>query len=221
MAAFSAAVEDGADGLELDVHLSRDDVPVVIHDETLDRTTDGHGAVKDNTWRQLQQLDAGSWFSPGSTGEPLPALEDVLKVFAGQLRLNLEVKEFRAGIVMLELLGDFPTADIVVSSFDHGLLQRLRRVDKSLQLAVLLEFGSWRHAVQTAKEISACAFHPEVSLVSRPMIAACRRASLPVLPWTVDHEGLARGLGRAGVSGFFTNVPATLKTAFFQSPQVI
>lgn len=215
MSAFSAAVEDGADGLELDIHLSRDGVPVVIHDETLDRTTDGCGFVADKTWQQLQQLDAGSWFSPESAGEAIPALEDVLKVFDGQLRFNLELKEFRAGIVVLELLGNYPSADVVISSFDYALLQRLRRVDESLPLAVLFELGNWHHAVQIAKDISACAFHPEVSFVSRPMIAACTQADLPVFPWTVDHTGIARGLARGGVSGFFTNAPATLKTAFF------
>lgn len=221
MSAFSAAVEEAADGLELDIHLSRDGVPVVIHDETLDRTTDGDGFVNDKTWLQLQQLDAGSWFSSEFAGEPIPALEDVLKVFGGQLRFNLELKEFRAGLVVLELLSKHHSADVVISSFDYDLLQRLRRVDESLSLAVLFELGNWRHAVQVAKDISACAFHPEVSQVSRPLIAACKHADMPVFPWTVDHAGIARDLTRGGVSGFFTNNPATLKSAFFYSSTTI
>jgi glycerophosphoryl diester phosphodiesterase len=74
MAAFAAAVELGVDGLELDIHLSRDGIPVVIHDESLERTTNGRGFVSDASLVQLQQLDAGAWFSPEFTGEPLPTL---------------------------------------------------------------------------------------------------------------------------------------------------
>ena len=104
MAAFAAAVEYGVDGLELDIHMSRDGVPVVIHDETLDRTTDGHGRVCDKSWAQLQKLDAGSWFSGAFTGEPVPALEEVLKTFGGRVRLNLEIKAFDAGVAVLEFV---------------------------------------------------------------------------------------------------------------------
>ena len=81
MAAFSAAVELGADGLELDIHLSRDGIPVVIHDESLERTTDGQGLVADASLKQLQQLDAGGWFSPEFMRSPLPTLAEVLSAF--------------------------------------------------------------------------------------------------------------------------------------------
>ena len=214
LAAFTAAVESGADGLELDIHLSRDGIPVVIHDETLERTTDGYGPVAGMTSQQLQSLDAGSWFSAEFSGEPIPVLEDVLKVFAGRLRLNLEIKESRAGMVVLELLGQYPCADVVISSFNYDVLQHLRSVDRHLPLAALLEFGPWRHAVQIAKELSASAFHPAVNQVNRPMIAACKQSGLPVSVWTVDDACVARSLVRAGVSGFFTNDPLTLNTAF-------
>lgn len=216
--AFSAAVESGADGLELDIHLSRDGLPVVIHDESLDRTTDGCGPVAGMTWQQLQQLDAGSWFSSDFADEPIPGLEDVLKIFAGQLRLNLEIKELRAGMVVLDMIRQYPSADILVSSFDYSLLRRLRALDDHLSLAVLFEVGNWHQAVAIAQDISACSFHPDVNTVSRPMIAACKGAALPVFVWTVDSTSVARSLLRAGVSGFFTNDPATLKSAFYSPP---
>ncbi len=214
MTAFTAAVEGGADGLELDIHLSRDGVPVVIHDETLERTTDGCGLVAEMTWQQLRQLDAGCWFATEFAGESIPALEEVLETFGGQLRLNLELKEFRAGMAVLELLSHYPSADIVVSSFNYDLLHRLRSVDNALPLAVLFDSGNWYRAVQSAKELSACSFHPESNLVSRPMVAACARADLPVFVWTVDRAALARSLVRAGVSGFFTNDPSALRATF-------
>jgi len=213
-------VESGANGLELDIHLSRDGIPVVIHDETLQRTTDGHGPVAGMTWQQLQRLDAGSWFAKEFAGESIPCLKEVLNTFGGQLRLNLELKDFRAGMAVLELLAQYPSAEIVVSSFNYDLLRRLRFADGHLPLAVLFESGNWRHAVKTARDLSACAFHPAVNLVTRPMLAACTLAGLPVFVWTVDHACAARSLVRAGVSGLFTNDPATLSTVF-QSPEFL
>ncbi len=214
LAAFAAAVEAGADGLELDIHLSRDGVPVVIHDETLKRTTDGSGVVARMTRLQLRQLDAGSWFSAEFAGEQIPSLETVLQLFAGKLRLNLELKEFRAGMAVLDLLNHYPNADIVVSSFNYELLRRLRVKDEQLPLAVLLDTGPWRPVVQIAKDVSACAFHPSLRRVNRLLLAACKQAELPVSVWTVDKPLVARSLVRMGVSGLFTNDPLTLRASF-------
>lgn len=213
MAAFSAALEFGVDGLELDIHLSKDGVPVVIHDETLARTTDGRGLVSDATLSQLCQLDAGGWFSLAFVGESLPTLEEVLKAFSGRLRLNLEVKAFAAGVEVLALLGRFPDAEVVVSSFDYALLKRLRSIDEKLPLAVLFYEGNWRQAIQFAVEISACAFHPVGTRVCRSMVAVCNEVGLPVSAWTVDRAPHARSLMRMGVSGLFTNDPGALCAA--------
>ena len=213
MAAFSAAVELGADGLELDIHLSRDGIPVVIHDESLERTTDGQGLVADASLEQLQQLDAGGWFSPEFMGESLPTLAEVLKAFGGRLRLNLELKEFDAGVEVLALLRQHPDAEVVISSFDYDLLKGLRSLDETLPLAVLFDDGNWRQAVRLANEISACAFHPAYDLVCHRMVAACRKLALPVSVWTVDQEAQARSLVRMGVSGLFTNDPGAILSA--------
>lgn len=211
MAAFAAALDCGADGLELDIHLSGDGVPVVLHDETLDRTTNGRGPVCWKTWRQLQQLDAGSWFSDEFAGEPVPALEEVLNTFAGQLRLNLELKDFAAGVAVLELLKLYPQADYVISSFHYPLLERLRASDPTLPLAVLFASGNWRQALAFARGLGAVAFHPQVEHLSRPMVAACAREGLAVHIWTVDDPAIARSLMRAGVRGCFTNNPRALR----------
>ena len=214
LAAFRRAVDAGADGIELDVHLASDGVPVVIHDDTLDRTTAGTGAVAAQRAALLQTLDAGAWFSPHFAGEPLPTLEETLRLLAGRLRINLEVKESRSGLAVLELLRAFPAADVVISSFDHALLAALRRTSPDLPLAVLLEAGNWRRALARATALRASAFHPHVDLVSRPLLAACRRLHLPVYAWTVDDPGRARSLARIGVAGLFTNDPAALGLHF-------
>ena len=214
LAAFRRALDAGADGIEMDVHLASDGVPIVIHDDTLERTTDGSGAVAAHRAAQLQTLDAGSWFGPHFAGEPLPTLEEALRLLAGRLRINLEVKESRSGLAVLDLLRAFPTADVVISSFDHALLTALRRTAPDLPLAVLLEAGNWRHALARAAALRACAFHPHANLVSRPLLAACRRLQLPVFAWTVDDAKRARALARAGVAGVFSNDPAGLRRHF-------
>ncbi|MCY4114108.1 MAG: glycerophosphodiester phosphodiesterase family protein [Chloroflexi bacterium] len=90
--AFAAAIEAGADGIELDVHPSRDGALVVHHDYYLDRTTDGAGLVGDYTLAELQALDAGSWFDEKFAGERIPTLEDVLGLAGGRVRLEIELK---------------------------------------------------------------------------------------------------------------------------------
>jgi glycerophosphoryl diester phosphodiesterase len=212
LAAFRRAIEAGADGIELDVHLSRDGIPVVIHDETLDRTTDGEGPVTACTGDVLQALDAGSWFDPHFTGESVPTLDKTLGLLAGRLRLNLEVKDVRAGTAVVEVLRRYPQTDAVVSSFDYGVLSGLRRTSPDLPLAVLHDAGNWRLALERAEVLRACALHPRADLVSRPLLAACRRRQLPVFAWTVDDPGQARALARLGVAGVFTNDPARLRT---------
>lgn len=214
LAAFRRALECGADGIELDIHLSADGVPVVLHDDRLERTSDGSGAVADRTVAELAELDAGSWFSPEFAGEPLPTLEETLGLLAGRLRLNLEVKDSQAGMAVLDLLRGFPGADTVISSFDHALLAKLRRAAPDQPLAVLLEDSRWRQALARAEALRACALHPHDALIGRPLLAACVRLQLPVIPWTVDDPVRARTLVRMGVAGFFTNDPGRLRRYF-------
>ncbi len=207
LAAFAAAEAAGSDGIELDVHLSRDGVPVVIHDATVDRTTSGKGAVSRLSLEELRRLDAGGWFSSSFAGEPVPTLEEVLYWAEGRLRLNLEIKEYAAGQAILQLLPRYPHARILVSSFDHKLLAALRRIDPQLPLGFLVESLFWRGAVRRAIAAGAESLNPRADLVSRPMLAACRRHGLAVYPWTVDTPTRIASLARQGVDGVFTNAP--------------
>ena len=92
MASFEAAVQAGAHMIELDVTLSRDEEVVVIHDDTVDRTSDGSGPVRAFTLRELKQLDAGRWFQPRFSGEKIPALKEVLAAFKDRIWINIEIK---------------------------------------------------------------------------------------------------------------------------------
>jgi glycerophosphoryl diester phosphodiesterase len=94
LVAFCLALEQGADGLELDVQLSRDGVPVVFHDSELSRTTDGRGRISEKTLAELRTLDAGKWFDPRFAGERIPTLEEVFEAFGDRALYNIELKAF-------------------------------------------------------------------------------------------------------------------------------
>ncbi len=211
LAAFREAEAAGADGIELDVHLSRDGVPVVIHDETLERTTDGRGPVARMRHRDLSELDAGSWFGPAFAGEPLPTLAEVLDWAAGRLRLNIEIKSAGAGNAVLDLLRQFPRARPVISSFNLRLLEDLHRAAPEVPIAFLVDSRFWRRSLRKALACAAESFHPRQDLVSRTMIAACRSAAMPVYPWTVDDPQRVARLRRMGVDGVFSNDPARVR----------
>ncbi len=207
MAAFRAAEAAGADGIEFDVHLSRDGVPVVIHDETIDRTTSGRGPVGEKTTAELLDLDAGAWFSSEFTGEPVPLLAEVLAWAGDRLRLNIEIKHAAAGHAVLETLKEFPQARALVSSFNHKLLFRMRQADSRLPIGFLSDSRFWRLAVKRAVACSASSYHPPERHVPRTLVDYCHRYNLAVYPWTVDSPVRQNSLQRIGVDGFFTNMP--------------
>lgn len=207
LAAFREAEAAGADGLELDVHLSRDGVPVVIHDDTVDRTTNGSGAVDTMTFREIRSLDAGRWFGRQFAGEQVPALDEVFQLVGDRLRLNIEIKNAAAGIAVLSLMKRFPQTRLLVSSFDHDLLGVLHRQNPELSLGFLQETSDWQGAVERAAGCAAESFHPREDLVDAELITACRSRRLAVYPWTVDDPQRLTALCQFGVAGVFCNDP--------------
>lgn len=213
LAAFDLALKRQADGIELDVHLSRDGVAMVIHDDTLERTSNGRGRVSAWSAEELQTLDAGRWFSPAFAGERIPTLEQVLQRVGEQARINIEIKSAAAGEAVLALLQCYPRARVLVSSFDHRLLARLRERAAALPLGFLVDSPWWRRGLRRALANRAESFHPRQDLVSRPLLQACRRAGIKVYPWTVDAPERQEQLRRLGCDGLFTNLPGPAATS--------
>lgn len=208
LAAFRAAEAAGADGVELDVQLSRDGVPVVLHDSTVDRTSDGHGAVGGLTLAELKGLDAGSWYGAAFAGEKIPTLAEVLNWGGDRLRFNVEIKDAAAGQTVLELARRYTRALLLVSSFDHALLAELRRCAPKLPLAFLWEESGWSAALERAAACGAESFHPRADGLSLELVAACRRRKMAVYPWTVDQAANLDVCRRLAVDGVFCNDPA-------------
>ena len=220
-AAFRRAIEVGADMIELDVLLSRDGELVVIHDDTLDRTTDGSGRVADHTLEELSRLDAGSWFAPEFAGERIPTLEEVLRLAHGRILVNIEIKteavtgEAEGGVVdkTLALVERLGMRDrIVISSFDPRALAHARALDPTIATASLR--SSRHHAESSPAEVmesvGSQAFNLSRNEVSREVVEACHALGRPVAVYTVNEESEMRRLVELGVDALFTDHPDRL-----------
>lgn len=218
MAAFEKAVELGADTLELDLHLTRDNELVVIHDDTLDRTTDGLGPVHVRSLEELKRLDAGRWFGERFVGERVPTLAEVLQRFAGKVPLALEVKAGSAlfpGIeerVVSTLRRHSAIGQTAVASFDHYALQRLKEIEPTLRTAALL-VGRPVSISALASPAKADAVALEASLVTKTEVEACRVAGLQLVVWVVNEPAQMRHFIGLGVDGIITDRPDRLRMA--------
>lgn len=212
MAAFELAVEVGSHGLELDVHLSRDGEIVVIHDHTLERTTNGRGLVSEHTLAELQQLDAGHWFAAEFKGEPIPTLEQVCKLIKGRdVLLNVETKaalgfeslnERLAAVLQKHALEE----QVIVSSFNHYALAHLKRIRPQLRTGILYNAAlvdAWIYA----KSIGAAALHPYYLSVIPDIVAGAQQNGMMVNTWTVDRAADIERMIGAKVDSLITNEP--------------
>lgn len=218
MAAFEKAVELGADAIELDLHVSRDGELVVIHDVTLDRTTDGRGPVHTHSLQELKQLDAGRWFGESFAGQRIPTLAEVLDRFAGKVPLALEVKAgsaFFPGIeerVVSALREHQVLSQVAVASFDHHALFRLKELEPYLRTAALLVGRPMSmSAVAGPSKVDAMAL--ECSLVTKTEIDACRASGLQLVVWVVNEPAQMRHFIDLGIDGIITDRPDLLRHA--------
>ncbi len=209
LAAFRRAGNLGADMIELDVQLTRDGEVVVIHDWTLDRTTDGDGAVRDASLAEIQRLDAGAWFGPEFRGERVPTLAEVLA--ATTVPLNVELKPVGDDGLEARALAAVVDAGagerVVFSSFDAGSLARLRGAASWAEIAILWEEAPMPQAVRSAERVGARRLHVRKDAVTAAAVATAAAARLPVLAWTVNDPGESVRLTAAGVAGIFTDFP--------------
>jgi glycerophosphoryl diester phosphodiesterase len=208
---FDAAVEAGADMCELDVHLSRDGIPVVIHDDTVDRSTDGTGAVGAMTLTQLKCLDAGVRFGVEFRGERIPTLDEVFDLALNRCTLNLELKG--AGVeakVCDTIRTHHAFSASLVSSFDWDALGRIRHVEPGMRIGLLA--SQWpARLLGAASGMKAQAIHPRHDIVTEDLCIAAHQRGLSVYTWTVDEPAVMRRLIADGVDGIMTNYPERLQ----------
>ncbi|WP_312109348.1 glycerophosphodiester phosphodiesterase [Brevibacillus reuszeri] len=186
-----ALSEPGISAMEIDVQLSRDGVPVLIHDFTLERTTIGSGLVMDHTLEELRALDAGSWFGEEFSDERIPTLEEALLAVKGRLTLNIELKatsDMYPGIAekVLELLEKHDMKqEVYITSFDHDLIRQVRQLDQEV-VTGLIVLGRPVLMLEQMEEAGATILSMEFPYLTRELAVAAMEKGYKVVAWTLD-----------------------------------
>lgn len=223
--AFKKSIEIGCDGFETDIHLTKDGIPVVCHNFTIDETSNGKGAIKDMTLEELRQFDFGSYKGDEFKGVKIPTLDEFLEVSASmgdKMRvLNIELKSEVPGCLGTELAKKTIDAvrehgllgKLLISSFDPAVLVVCKKLEKKCKTGILYSPDKisavkvLARPVAFAKEIGCDALHPFHICVTRLYVERAHRAGLQVNPWTVNSEKNAKKLIDLGVDGVITDDP--------------
>jgi glycerophosphoryl diester phosphodiesterase len=215
LAAFNLAASLGADAVELDAKLSKDGIPIVMHDPTVDRTTDGHGRVCDLTLADLKSLDAGSWKDSVFSGERVPTLAEVFEAVAGRLWINVELTNYttrgdglEAAVVrLIQKMG--LQRRVLLSSFNPFAIRNAKRIDPSLPVGQLTAHDMPRYLRDAwlAPFVPHEARHPDVVQLKQKGVDHYRRRGHRVNVWTVNNPDDMRAFARQGVDGLITDSP--------------
>jgi glycerophosphoryl diester phosphodiesterase len=211
-AAFELALKQGADVIELDVHLTADNQCIVIHDETLERTTNGHGIVGETTLTELKKLDAGSWMGAEFAGQQLPSLDEVLAWASSRCILDIEIKAdpvpyegIEARVV--DLIRHHKMQDqVLVISFDHRVPQRVKALAPELATGILYACRPV-DPLALAKQCGANAILPTTDFCDAETIELAHAAGISVNSWATSDPKVIARLVAAGVDSVCTNHP--------------
>lgn len=215
LAAFQAAVQYQAQGVELDVQLSADRVPIVIHDHTLNRTTNGQGNVQTKTLKQLQSLDAGSWFSSEFVGEKIPTFKAVLDLLKDtEITIYAEIKKTDfwsksdVSNFVQDIINQGWNERCIIASFDHDFLDKVRQINQQIVLgyhcAKMEQFQSkLTQAINNQQGVMLMEYH--LILDNPDLIELSRSKGVDVVVWTVDDDSDWEKLRNLGIKGIITN----------------
>ncbi len=229
MAAFRKALEWGAGFIETDLQLSRDARLVAMHDDTLERTTNGRGPVSSKTVEELRKLDAGSWFPPSGqgaasfAGERIPTIEEILAFGREhEIGLHLEIKPTGPSGAEHAIVGALhasnEVARSVVLSFSAGVLKRVRQLDPLVMTGFLFS-DRLSSPVSTAVDAGARQLLPRIDRVTRELVTEAHAHDLKVVAWTADSRAEMQKLIAVGVDGIITNYPDRLIELLRATPQ--
>ncbi|MEH7484325.1 glycerophosphodiester phosphodiesterase family protein [Neobacillus drentensis] len=217
-ASFKKAVDLGVDYLEIDVQMTKDGELVVIHDSTVNRTTNGKGKVKDLTLKEIQNLDAGSWFHSKFAGEKIPSLAEFFDEFAGKIGILLELKKpsLYPQIVektVEELIKRNLTSGenhIIIQSFDRGSLKRFHELLPSIPIGVLVKNSGVN--IISNKDLRSFASYvsyvnPKITMVNKRLIKRIHQHGLKTIIWTAKKKNEVNTLKNLHVEGIITDFP--------------
>ncbi len=213
--AFDSAIDNGALMIELDVTLTKDRKTIVIHDETLDRTTNGTGLVSDYTLKELKSLDAGSWFSDSFKNEQLPELEEIIKRYSKKTMINIEIKpeayEDNERHDSIEsqinyLIDKYNCrSSVIISSFKDKVIERLNTMPEKLFTAFLTETPADISTIDFIKKSGVFSWNTDYKVITKDMVEMMHKNSIHVFSYTVNDIKTAKNLFSMGVDGIFTD----------------
>lgn len=203
--AVKRALEMGVDAVEVDVRLSKDGHIVVIHDATVDRTTDEKGRVADMTREELRSLDAGR-------GESIPTLNEILKLVAGRAELVIEIKVSAAEADVIDAVKEARFEDrVTITSFVHPIVKRVKELEPGIRTGVIF-YGRPVRISRLAIDATADVLCPHYTYVDVGMVREAKEQGLRIYPWTVNQPDDMRRLIDMEVDGIVTNKPDALKS---------
>jgi glycerophosphoryl diester phosphodiesterase len=219
LASFFSAADCGVSWVEIDARLCKGGIPVVFHDDTLDRTTNGMGLVLEHRLDELRSLDAGRWFSPHFWEEPIPALDEALQTISRLgLGVNIEIKHDPANaeqtaLEVMKIAGRVWPEEApppLYSSFSEAALWAVRRQSPEARIGYLAKRFDPLH-LEAALALGAETLNLAASFISPIHIQAANQAGLQVLAYTVNDLEEAKALWSLGVAGVFTDDPKTVR----------
>lgn len=222
LAAVKQAINDKSDYIETDVHESKDGEICVMHDRTVNRTTNGKGKIKNLTWKDIQKLDAGSWFSPEFKNERVPSLEQVIQEINGKCKLLIEIKkgdpyypDIEEKVVKIIQKNDAQNW-CAVQSFNMDVIRKIHKLDSSLELhkleifilpALNLAFDGLPHAFRPDENPYIKAYNVNCFFLSSSIIESIHSYDKKVNAWTCDSPSIVNRMLSIGADGIITNEP--------------
>ncbi len=221
LAAFRKAIEMGVDGVECDVHCTKDGSVVVIHDHTLNRTTDTKGVVEEMTLREVKKADAGSWFDPRFAGERVPTLRELLELTKGKVITVIEIKsENIADKVVKEIESARAESEVVIISFHASALRDAQEINPRIPRGILIggrkairKPAGILDLIHQAAEAGASVLDLSSKIITPPLVEESHRRGMGVWAWTVDDEVEMKRLAEMYVDGITSNYPEKLQAA--------
>lgn len=217
MLAFEKAIEMGCTGIETDVQMTRDGVLVLIHDEMVNRTTNGVGLVKDFTYEQLIKFDAGTWFQEGFVGCRIPRLDELIHLIKNtDIILNIEIK---TGVI------EYPDIEekiieniykhelqkrVILSSFNHYSMVKCKEISKEIKTGLLFMEGLYK-PYDYVKYVGADAMHPYFYAVRKEIIKEAKEEGIEINTFTVNDKNYMKYFFELDLDGIITNYPDKLK----------
>ena len=212
LVSFNLAVEMGVQAVETDVHISRDGQVVLIHDHTVDRTTDGHGFVKDLTLAELKKLDAGAWYDPRFAGQRILTLAELLAWAKNRVGVAIEIKNgpiYYPGIAAqtIRLVHEHDMLhQTILLSFDHFVLREAKTIEPQVATGILYA-GRLIDPVAAAQAANADSLNPAWAFITPDLVQTAHAAGLAISPWCPNDLPTLRMLDAIGVDSIGTDYP--------------